>query len=146
MALVELHVLLSRAARFEVNRRRTRSPQLGRSDGDDLAHQSAEAARVAILSTLQARNVGSRFRTWTYKFALHETAANMRKRAWQGREIALKAVRSPLSAEGRERIAKRSDCATARLAAFGKLDLRLRAARASSRQNRSTSPRPGCVV
>jgi hypothetical protein len=40
-ALVELHVLLSRAARFEVNRRRTISPLLRRED-DDLAHRSAD--------------------------------------------------------------------------------------------------------
>jgi hypothetical protein len=41
-ALVELHVPLSRAARFEVNRRRTISPLLRRDDNDDLAHRSAD--------------------------------------------------------------------------------------------------------
>lgn len=118
VALVELHVLLSRAARFEVNRRSTRSPQLPRTDGDDLAHQSAEDARVAVLRTLHAGKVGSRFRTWTYKFALYEAAANMRKRAWEEREIPLKAERGLLAAEGHQRIAKRSDYTTVRLAAL----------------------------
>jgi hypothetical protein len=93
VALVELQVLLSRAARFEVNRRRTRSPQLRRTDGDDLAHQSAEDARVAVLRMLDARHVGSRFRTWAYKFALYEAAAKYAKACVAG-------ARDP--AQGRE--------------------------------------------
>lgn len=88
-ALVELHVLLSRAARFEVSRRRATSPQLGREDDDDLAHRSAEHARVAIIGELGAFRGESSFRTWAYKFALYAAAANVRKRAWRGREIPL---------------------------------------------------------
>jgi len=118
VALVELHVLLSRAARFEVNRRRTRSPQMSRSDGDDLAHQSAEDARIAVLRTLHARKVGSRFRTWTYKFALYEAAVNMRKRAWQEREIPINAESGLLAAEGHQHVAERSDDTADTLAAL----------------------------
>jgi hypothetical protein len=45
-ALAELHALLLRAARFEVNRRRAMSPHLRGGDDDDLTHQSADDALV----------------------------------------------------------------------------------------------------
>ncbi len=98
-ALVELHVLLSRAARFEVNRRRTTSPQPRCEDDDDLAHRSADDARVAIVGELGAFRGESSFRTWACKFALYAAAANVRKRAWRGREIPLKAESWPLTVE-----------------------------------------------
>ena len=98
-ALVELHVLLWRAARFEVNRRRATSPQLGRGDDDDLAHCSADHARVAIVRNLGGFPGDTSFRTWAYKFALYEAAANVRKRAWEGREIPLKAESPLLSSD-----------------------------------------------
>src|SRR5205085_11549163 len=95
-ALVELHTLLLRAARFEVNRRRASSPHLRGSDYDDLAQQSADDALVAILRKLGDFRGDSRFTTWAYKFALYEAAANVRKRAWQGREIPLIAETWPV--------------------------------------------------
>jgi RNA polymerase sigma-70 factor (ECF subfamily) len=63
-ALVELHALLLRAARFEVNRRRATSPHLRGSDYDDLAQQSADDALVAILRKLGEFRGDSRFTTW----------------------------------------------------------------------------------
>ena len=51
-ALVELHALLLRASRFEVNRRRASSAHLRGNDYDDLAQQSADDALVAILRKL----------------------------------------------------------------------------------------------
>jgi|SRR5579884_1713611 len=88
-AIAELHDLLVRAASFEVNRRRAGFPQLRGDDLDDLAHQSADDALVAILGKLDDFRGESRFTTWAYKFALYEAAAKVRKRAWQGREIPL---------------------------------------------------------
>lgn len=88
-ALAELHALLLAAARFEVERRRAFSPQLRGNDYDDLAQQSAGDALVAILARLDQFRGDSRFTTWAYKFALYEAAANLRKRAWQAREIPL---------------------------------------------------------
>ena len=88
-AIGELYELLLRAATFEVNRRRARSPQLRGGDLDDLAQQSADDALVAVLAKLGEFRGDSRFTTWAYKFALYEAAANVRKRAWQGREIPL---------------------------------------------------------
>jgi RNA polymerase sigma-70 factor (ECF subfamily) len=118
-ALVELHALLLRAARFEVNRRRTSSPHLRGSDYDDLAQQSADDALVAILRKLGDFRGDSRFTTWAYKFALYEAAANVRKRAWQGREIPLKAETWPLIVDEHQRSAQQSVETTDVLAALG---------------------------
>jgi RNA polymerase sigma-70 factor (ECF subfamily) len=88
-AMTELHALLLRAARFEVGRRHAGSTHLRGGDEDDLAQQSADDALVAILGKLDSFRGDSRFTTWAYKFALYEAAANVRRQAWQGREIAL---------------------------------------------------------
>lgn len=95
-ALTELHALLLRAARFEMSRRQATSAHLRGDDMDDLAQQSADDALVAILGKLDDFRSLSRFTTWAYKFALYEAAANVRKRAWQGREIPLDAGTWPL--------------------------------------------------
>jgi RNA polymerase sigma-70 factor (ECF subfamily) len=90
-AIGELHVLLKRAASFEINRRRAMLPELRGGDYEDLAQQGADDALVAILAKLDEFRGESRFTTWAYKFALYEAAAKVRKRAWQGREIPLTA-------------------------------------------------------
>jgi len=82
-AVAELHALLLKAARFEVNRR------LGPREGDDLAQQSADDALVAVLRRLPDFRGDSRFTTWAYKFALLEAGVKVRRRAWQGREVQL---------------------------------------------------------
>jgi RNA polymerase sigma-70 factor (ECF subfamily) len=97
-AIRELHELLVRAARFEIHRRRSAMPFLRGDDYDDLAHQSASDALVAILSKLADYRGASRFTTWAYKFALLEAAVKLRRRSWQGREI-------PHDAESWSRIA-----------------------------------------
>jgi RNA polymerase sigma-70 factor, ECF subfamily len=118
-ALVELHALLLRVARFEVNRRRASSAHLRGNDYDDLAQQSADDALVAILRKLGDFRGDSRFTTWAYKFALYEAAANVRKRAWQGREIPLKAETWPLIVDDHQHSARRSVETTDVLAALG---------------------------
>lgn len=92
-ACARLHDLLLGAARFEISRRRGSLPHLrgGDLDLDDLAHQSANDALVAILGKLGTYRGESRFTTWAYKFALLEAAVKLRRRAWQGREIPLEA-------------------------------------------------------
>ena len=96
-AIAALHELLTRAATFEVNRRRGAFPQLRGGDLDDLAQQSADDALVAILGKLDSFRGESRFTTWAYKFALYEAAASIRKRAWQGREVPLTPEAWPLT-------------------------------------------------
>jgi RNA polymerase sigma-70 factor (ECF subfamily) len=63
-----LHELLLRAARFEVNRRRT---SLDSSvDVDQLAADAAHDALMALTAKLHTYRGESRFTTWAYKFAL----------------------------------------------------------------------------
>jgi RNA polymerase sigma-70 factor (ECF subfamily) len=87
----DLHGLLLRAARFELNRRRGSHPHLRGGDLDDLAHQAAGDAMLAILGKLDTYRGDSRFTTWAYKFALLEAAVKLRRRAWQGREVPIEA-------------------------------------------------------
>jgi len=87
-AVAELHALLLKAARFEIGRRGAELKTRG-GDGEDLAHQAADDALVAILGKLDDFRGESRFTTWAYKFALLEAAVKVRRRAWQGREVPL---------------------------------------------------------
>jgi RNA polymerase sigma-70 factor (ECF subfamily) len=88
-AVGELHVLLLKAARFEIGRRGVSHPHLRGGDRDDLAQQSADDALLAVLDKLDTFRGESRFTTWAYKFALLEAAVKLRRRAWQGREVPL---------------------------------------------------------
>src|SRR5262245_19552235 len=86
-ATERLYGLLLRASRFEVSRRRTSMPHLRGDDLDDLAHQAASDALMAILGKLADFRGESRITTWAYKFALLEAAVKLRRRSWQGREL-----------------------------------------------------------
>jgi RNA polymerase sigma-70 factor (ECF subfamily) len=97
-AVAELHALLLKAARFEIQRRRSSLPHLRGRDFDDLAQQSADDALLALLGKLDQFRGESRFTTWAYKFALLEAGVKVRRRAWQGREV-------PLEEEGWARLA-----------------------------------------
>ena len=100
-AIDDLHALLLKAARFEIDRRRAAFPHLRGNDYDDLAHQSADDALVAVLSKLDDFRGDSRFTTWAYKFALLEAGVKVRRRAWQGREVPLEPETWALIAEDR---------------------------------------------
>jgi RNA polymerase sigma-70 factor (ECF subfamily) len=99
-AIARLHGMLLKAARFEIRRRCAAFPHLRGGDWDDLATQSANDALIAILGKLGEFRGDSRFTTWAYKFALFEAAVNVRRRAWQGREVPLEPERWPLIADG----------------------------------------------
>ena len=88
-AVADLHALLLKAARFEIGRRAADLSHLRGGDHEDLAHQAADDALMAVLRKLDEFRGESRFTTWAYKFALLEAAVKVRKRAWQGREIPL---------------------------------------------------------
>jgi RNA polymerase sigma-70 factor, ECF subfamily len=88
-AEAELHGLLLKAARFEVERRAAQLPHLRGGDLEDLAQQAADDALMAVLRKLDDFRGESRFTTWAYKFALLEAAVKVRRRAWQGREVPL---------------------------------------------------------
>jgi RNA polymerase sigma-70 factor, ECF subfamily len=99
-AIADLHALLLKGARFEVNRRRAAFPQLRGDDHDDLAHQSADDALLAVLGKLDEFRGDSRFTTWAYKFALFEAGTKVRRRGWQGREVPLEPESWALIADG----------------------------------------------
>lgn len=88
-AVADLHRLLLKAARFEVDRRAAQLSHLRGGDLEDLAQQAADDALVALLRKLDDFRGESRFTTWAYKFALLEAAVKVRRRAWQGREVPL---------------------------------------------------------
>jgi RNA polymerase sigma-70 factor (ECF subfamily) len=97
-AIVDLHALLLRAARFELRRRRASLPA---GERDELALQAADDALVAVLAKLDTFRGASRFTTWAYKFALLEAGVKARRRAWHGREVPLDD--GVLAAEPRDR-------------------------------------------
>ena len=99
-AIADLHALLLKGARFEVNRRVAAFPRLRGGDHDDLAHQSADDALLAVLGKLDEFRGDSRFTTWAYKFALFEAGTKVRRRAWQGREVQLEPESWALIADG----------------------------------------------
>ena len=88
-AVTELHELLVRGAHHELGRRREQLRHLSRDAIEDLATQAADDALAAILAKLGTFRGDSRFTTWAYKFVLFEAGVKARRRAWEGREVAL---------------------------------------------------------
>lgn len=81
-ALARLHQLLLRVARAELRRRRRPAGVEGREQ-DDLAHQAADDALLAITSKLDRFRGESRFTTWAYKFAILEVSAKLGRHYWR---------------------------------------------------------------
>src|SRR5438128_11670976 len=98
-ATADLHALLLRAARFELGRRAASLVHVSPRERDDLAHQAADDALLAILAKLDTFRGASRFTTWAYKFVLLEAGVKARRRAWQGREVGLDPESWPLIAD-----------------------------------------------
>ncbi len=81
-AIARLHALLLRAARAEL-RRRGGHGQLEGPERDDLAHQAAADALVAILAKIGQFRGDSRFTTWAYKFVVLEVSAKLGRHFWR---------------------------------------------------------------
>jgi len=81
-ALVRLHDLLLPIAQRETSRR-SRQMQLEGPELDDLAHQAAADALMAITRKLDQFRGESRFTTWAYKFVVLEVAAKMGRHFWR---------------------------------------------------------------
>ena len=98
-ALAQLHGLLVRIAQREVRRRgprlRITGPEL-----DDLAHQAAADALVAIIGKLGQFRGESRFTTWAYKFVMFEVSAKIGRHFWRHPDV-------PLDAEDWDRLPDR---------------------------------------
>jgi RNA polymerase sigma-70 factor, ECF subfamily len=98
-ALARLHEMLVRIARGEVGRRAPRL-QLTGPELDDLAHQAAADALIAITGKLGQFRGESRFTTWAYKFVIFEVSAKIGRHFWRHPDI-------PLDAEDWERLPAR---------------------------------------
>ncbi|MFF5175892.1 sigma-70 family RNA polymerase sigma factor [Micromonospora sp. NPDC000089] len=85
-----LHELLVRVARAETYRRAARSPVTG-VELDDLAHQAAADAMVAILAKLARFRGESRFTTWAYRFVMIEVSTKLGRHFWRHPSVSLDA-------------------------------------------------------
>jgi RNA polymerase sigma-70 factor (ECF subfamily) len=81
-ALARLHELLLRAAHAEL-RRRSRPAGIEGRERDDLAHQAADDALLAITGKLDRFRGDSRFTTWAYKFVILEVSAKLGRHYWR---------------------------------------------------------------
>lgn len=68
-----------------------RSAQLGTAgpEVDDLAHQAAADALVAIMAKLRQFRGESRFTTWAYKFVVFEVSTKFNRHFWRSRDLSL---------------------------------------------------------
>jgi RNA polymerase sigma-70 factor, ECF subfamily len=80
--LARLHGLLVRVAARELRRREAGAWISGR-ELDDLAHQAADDAMVAILGKLGSFRGESRFTTWAYRFVMLEVSSKLGRHYWR---------------------------------------------------------------
>ncbi|MCI2423191.1 sigma-70 family RNA polymerase sigma factor [Saccharopolyspora sp. K220] len=85
-----LHALLLRVALAEVRRRGPRSHIAG-PELDDIAHQAAADALMAITRKIGEFRGESRFTTWAFKFAILEVSNKLGRHFWRTRHAALDA-------------------------------------------------------
>jgi RNA polymerase sigma-70 factor (ECF subfamily) len=81
-AHTRLHQLMLRIARSET-RRRSGTVRVTGAELDDLAHQAAADAMVAVLAKLGTFRGESRFTTWAYKFVMFEVSTKLARHFWQ---------------------------------------------------------------
>ncbi|HTU72858.1 MAG TPA: sigma-70 family RNA polymerase sigma factor [Trebonia sp.] len=86
----ELHARLVRIALAEVRRRSASTPVAG-PELDDVAHQAAGDAMLAILAKLGDFRGESRFITWAYRFVILEVSSKLGRHYWRDPPVALDA-------------------------------------------------------
>ncbi|WP_432868491.1 RNA polymerase sigma factor [Microbispora rosea] len=95
-AVERLHAVLLRVAGNEVRRRAPRL-RLSGPELDDVAHQAAADALLAVIAKLGQFRGESRFTTWVYKFAVLEVSAKLGRHFWRDPGV-------PLEGEDWERL------------------------------------------
>lgn len=98
-AVRRLHELLLRSARHQVARMPAASA-LGQARREEIVLGAADEATVAVLARLDSFEGRSRFTTWAYKFGLLHAAVEVRRAAWQHRQVDLASVPEPVSRHG----------------------------------------------
>jgi len=86
----DLHARLVRIALAEIRRRSGSTPVTG-PELDDIAHQAAADAMLAILSKLGDFRGESRFITWAYRFVILEVSSKLGRHYWRNQPVALDA-------------------------------------------------------
>ncbi len=89
-ALADLHEMLLRVARAELHRRHGHG-LIGGLELDDLAHQAADDAVVAIVAKLDRFRGESRFTTWAYRFVVLEVSSKLGRHFWRRPGIVMEA-------------------------------------------------------
>lgn len=89
-AVARLYALLLRIARGELSRRAGQHPVTG-PELDDLAHQAAADAVLAITAKLGQFRGESRFTTWAYRFVILEVSSKLGRHFWRRPTVALPA-------------------------------------------------------
>jgi RNA polymerase sigma-70 factor (ECF subfamily) len=87
----ELHARLVRIALAEVRRRPSGTPVTG-PELDDIAHQAATDAMLAILAKLTSFRGESRFTTWAYRFVILEVSSKLGRHYWRNPPVTLDAA------------------------------------------------------
>jgi RNA polymerase sigma-70 factor (ECF subfamily) len=88
-AMEQLHEMMLRASRHQVRRMRSTLAAVGDERLEEIANQAADEAMMAVLAKLSTFEGRSRFTTWAYKFAILQSATEVRRFAWQHREVEL---------------------------------------------------------
>jgi RNA polymerase sigma-70 factor (ECF subfamily) len=81
-AAARLHELLLRIARGEIRRRQTGGEITG-PELDDLAHQAADDAVLAVMRRVHEFRGDSRFTTWAFKFVMFEVSTKLGRHFWK---------------------------------------------------------------
>ncbi len=89
-AATRLHALLLPIARSAA-RRRSETLRIHGAEFDDLVHQAAADAQVAIMAKLGQFRGESRFTTWAYKFVIFEVSATFGRHFWSQPGVSLDA-------------------------------------------------------
>jgi len=80
--LARLHGMLVRVAVRELHRRAASAGITG-PELDDLAHQAASDAMLAIIAKLDTFRGESRFTTWAYRFVMLEVSSKLGRHFWR---------------------------------------------------------------
>jgi RNA polymerase sigma-70 factor, ECF subfamily len=85
-AAARLHEMLLRVARAET-RRRSGQLRISGPELDDLAHQAAADAVVAIIAKIGEFRGESRFTTWAYKFVMSNVSGKIGRHFWRHPQV-----------------------------------------------------------
>lgn len=89
-AAARLYALLLAIARSDAGRR-SASVRIAGPELDDLAHQAAADALLAITASLGQFRGDSRFTTWAYKFVIFEMSGKLARHFWRAPGVSLDA-------------------------------------------------------